>query len=445
MITECHFLRALPFQAVRIAPFRILLQVIAGTGLILTGDSPAFAVPDAKKPPLRDDKVLRKVADGVLAQTTRRLHDQATGETYTDSTSLEARPSVTVESKFNAWYYQTWLLADGMRRVGDTLGDPRYQNYGEQNLDFLYRHLPYFKRQHAAGMKAAPNGDGKLSPVECYFQIRELWQTGLAPLVEERFQATKDVKYEEFLRRIDGFLAQETRFEDGTFYRAHKGLMTDDPYMVVPYLVRKWKHTGESRFLDSAIQQIMGTHKRVLDPQKRLLSHLWDLKTETASGMFWARGNGWTVLAHAELLAAMPTDHPRRTEVLAAYVRHMEGIVKVQDPEGGWHQVLDHPESWIETSGTGMLTYGIARGVNEGWLDQSYAHSAVRGWEALEKKTTDEGDVLDVCASTDVGDLNFYLNRPRKTGDLHGFGSILLAGAEVSRLVRSGLHRLPAR
>jgi hypothetical protein len=35
------------------------------------------------------------------------------------------------------------------------------------------------------------------------------------------------------------------------------------------------------------------------------------MKTEKASGMFWGRGKGWTVLAHAE--------------VLAAYVRQMEG------------------------------------------------------------------------------------------------------------------------
>ncbi len=98
-------------------------------------------------------------------------------------------------------------------------------------------------------MKAAPVGDGKLSPVEFYFRIGALWQTGLAPLVEERQEAAWDVKYEEFLALMDAFLAQETHFEDGTFYRAKKGLMTDDPYMAVPYLIRKWKHTGEEYVL----------------------------------------------------------------------------------------------------------------------------------------------------------------------------------------------------
>lgn len=112
----------------------------------------------------------------------------------------------------------------------------------------------------------------------------------------------------------------------------------------------------------------------------------------------------------------------------------MEGLRKHQDPAGGWHQVVDHPESWLETSCTGMFTYGLARGVNEGWLDASFAADARKGWNALQAKVTPEGDLLDVCASTDVGDLAFYLNRPRLKGDLHGFGSYLLAGAEVMKL-----------
>ena len=123
--------------------------------------------------------------------------------------------------------------------------------------------------------------------------------------------------------------------------------------------------------------------------------------------------------------------------MLAGIVKHMSGVRACADPNGGWHQVLDHPESWLETSATGMLTYGIARGVNEGWLDASFANTALQAWKALQTKVTPEGDLLDVCGSTDTGDLNFYLNRPRLQGDLHGFGSYLLAGAEIVRMQKT--------
>ena len=381
-----------------------------------------------------DEAIIRSVADAVVKQTTRRLVDGRTGRTFMDSGELQPAPEIRIESKFNAWFYQTWLLADGMRRTAGALDEPAFRNYGERNLDFIFQHMAFFEKQHAAGMRMDPVGDGKLSPIGFYFKIDALWHTGLAPLVMERYAETKDPRYEPYLDRVTKFLETCPRFEDGAFYRAGKGMMTDDPFMTVPFLLRKWKAGGEARDLDLAIAQILGTHDRLFDSGHGLLRHLWDLKTKQAAGVFWGRGNGWMVLAHVELLAKMPREHPRRAEVLAAFVRHMEGIRRCQDPAGGWHQVLDHPESWIETSCTGMFVYGLARGVNEGWLDGSFADSACKGWQALKTKVTADGDLVDVCGSTDVGDLAFYLNRPRLQGDLHGFGSFLLAGAEVNRM-----------
>ena len=380
------------------------------------------------------EPALTKVADHVLAATTRRLIDRETGETFASSEKLTPKPSISIESKFNAWYYQTWLLADGMRRVALATKDARYAGYGERNLDFIYQHMPFFERQAAAGMKAAPVGDGKLSPIGFYFAFDALWQTGLAPLVSERRSATQHPQYDAFLGRMRAFLRTNPRFADGAYYRRGKGMMTDDPYMTVPFLVREWKAAGDPARLDDAVAQVLGTHARLLDPRQGLLRHLWDLKTAKPAGEFWGRGNGWTVLAHVELLSFLPDDHPRRPEVLAAFVRHMAGLRAVADPAGGWHQVLDHPESWLETSATGMITYGMARGVNEGWLDPSYAQTARLGWKALQAKVTPEGDLVDVCASTDTGDLAYYVKRPRLQGDLHGFGSFLLAGAEIVRM-----------
>ncbi len=407
--------------------FLILCLVVAGTGRC------AFAASS----PAADAAQLRRVADAVLLQTTRRLIDRTSGQTYDDSTGLAAKPELSIESKFNAWFYQTWLLADGMRRTAHALDEPRYRDYGERNLDFIYHHLDYFQRQRDAKMKAAPVGDGSLSPIAFHFQITSLWHTGLAPLVRERYAATQDARYEPFLARMRHFLAENPRFDDGAFYRKGKGLMTDDPYMTVPFLVREWRASGEARHLDAAIAQITGTHTRVFDAEVGLLRHLWDLKTGASGAQFWGRGNGWMVLAHVELLAALPVDHPRRGEVLAAFVRHMEGMRRWQDPVGGWHQVLTEPRSWIETSCTGMITYGLARGVNEGWLDRSFAADAQKGWAALQAKVTADGDLIDVCGSTDTGDLAYYLKRPRLQGDLHGFGSYLLAGAEIVRLGRA--------
>ena len=116
---------------------------------------------------------LRVVAEHVLTQTTRRMIDRNSGQTFADTTGLVAKPEISIESKFNAWFYQTWLLADGMRRTAAALKEPRYENYGEHNLEFIFRHMDYFQRQHDARMKAAPVGDGKLSPIGFYFNLKQ--------------------------------------------------------------------------------------------------------------------------------------------------------------------------------------------------------------------------------------------------------------------------------
>jgi rhamnogalacturonyl hydrolase YesR len=391
----------------------------------------------ADRPPEQlPERALRRVADHVVRGTTRRLVDRVTGQTFDDSTGFQPRPELSIESKFNAWFHQNWLLADGMRRVAAVLDEPAYRDYGEQNLDFIYRHMPYFTRQHDAGMQATPVGDGRLSPIAFHFDLAALWQTGLAPLVQERHATAGERRYEPYLGRLERFLAGAARFDDGAFYRPGKGLMADDAFMTVPVLVRRFRATGDEADLDAAVAQVQAAHARIFDEDRGLFHRLWDLRTQRPQGAFFGRGNGWMALAQVEVLAALPADHPRRGRVLAAYRRHMAGIDRCADLVGGWHQVLDRPDSWIETSATGILTYALARGVNEGWLDRDRAATARQGWGAVGAKILPDGDLADVCGSTDTGNVDYYLNRPRLQGDLHGFGSVLLAGAEIIRLER---------
>ena len=133
-------------------------------------------------------------------------------------------------------------------------------------------------------------GDGKLWPIGFSFGIGSLWQWGFAPLVLERWQAKKDAKYVPFLGRVREFIRDCPRFEDGLLYRKGKGAMTDDPYMTVPFFVR------EGRF-DEAIAQGLGTHARLLDAEKRLLGHLWGVKTHRPAGELCGLGDGGWGLA----------------------------------------------------------------------------------------------------------------------------------------------------
>lgn len=61
-------------------------------------------------------------------------------------------------------------------------------------------------------------------------------------------------------------------------------------------------------------------------------------------------------------------------------------MIHLQDGTGLWHNLLDQPRSYLETSASAIFVYSIAKGVNEGWLSHIYGSAALAGWNALVQK-----------------------------------------------------------
>jgi rhamnogalacturonyl hydrolase YesR len=141
-------------------------------------------------------------------------------------------------------------------------------------------------------------------------------------------------------------------------------------------------------------------------------------------------------MALVELLDALPEDHPCRLELIALLRSHAEGLARVQDDSGLWHQLLDQPDSPLETSCSAMFTQAIARGVNRGWLDAAtFEPVAIAGWYGLLTRITEDGHVEGTCVGTNYGPTADYYLKRKLTDDVHGYGPVLLAGAEMLRLI----------
>jgi hypothetical protein len=96
--------------------------------------------------------------------------------------------------------------------------------------------------------------------------------------------------------------------------------------------------------------------------------------------------------------------------VLPGYRKMMQALRQFQGKDGMWRQLIDHPEAWPETSSTGMFTIAMV-----GYIDQ-------------------HADVTNVCAGTNkLNDLNYYLTRPRMTGDFHGQAPVLWSASAPLR------------
>jgi rhamnogalacturonyl hydrolase YesR len=136
-----------------------------------------------------------------------------------------------------------------------------------------------------------------------------------------------------------------------------------------------------------------------------------------------------------EILRSLPPKHPKRARILAAYRNMMQSLLRFQGEDGMWRQLIDHPESWPETSSTGMFTFAMVTGVKEGWIERKmYGAAARKAWLGLVKYIDAQGDVSNVCAGTNKkNDLQYYLDRPRNTGDLHGQAPILWSATALLR------------
>jgi rhamnogalacturonyl hydrolase YesR len=234
---------------------------------------------------------------------------------------------------------------------------------------------------------------------------------------------------------------RQFRLPDGTFARntpMPNSVWLDDLYMSVPCLAQMGTLTGDRRYFDDAAKQILQYHSRMFVPEKNLWMHGWIQEMSPHPAFYWARANGWALMATAELLSVLPKDHPDRTRLLDIFKSHAAGLRQVQAPSGLWHQLLDRPDSYEETSSSAMYVFALTRAINNGWLSRpTWAPIVLRGWNGLTTKVNSIGQVEGTCIGTSLGwDDTYYLNRPTDVNAAHGYGPIFLAGAEIIYLLQ---------
>jgi rhamnogalacturonyl hydrolase YesR len=186
------------------------------------------------------------------------------------------------------------------------------------------------------------------------------------------------------------------------------------------------------------VKQITQFAPRMFNKDKGLYMHGWVQEMTVHPEFHWARANGWAIMTKVELLDVLPEDHPGRPAVLELLRAHARGLAQQQSGSGFWHQLLDRNDSYLETSATAIYAYAISHAINKGWLDaKAYGPMALLAWNAVSTKVNAQGQVEGTCVGTGMGfDPAFYYHRPVNVYAAHGYGPVLLAGAETIRLLQ---------
>ena len=202
----------------------------------------------------------------------------------------------------------------------------------------------------------------------------------------------------------------------------------DDMYMLTILQLEAHRATGDSKYMDRAALEMVAYLEKLQQPNG-LFYHAPDVP------FFWGRGDGWVAAGMAEMLRDLPAAHPQRARILKGYTAMMAALLKYQGKDGMWRQLIDHDEAWPESSSSAMFTFAMITGVKNGWLDaNTYGPAARRAWIAVVGYVDQNNDVTSVCEGTNKqNDLNYYLQRKRRTGDFHGQAPVLWAASALLR------------
>jgi unsaturated rhamnogalacturonyl hydrolase len=337
--------------------------------------------------------------------------------------------------EFRLTSYEWGVTYGGMLLAGDVLAEKDFVGYAASRLVMIADLSTYYLEKEISDI-------GESCPVKSVLKPRALDDAGslCAAMIKAR-QAGLGLQLDPVIHNLAKYIREkEYRLADGTFARNRpypNTVWLDDLFMSLPALALYAGFADSPEYLDEAVRQAELFSRRMFIKEKGIYMHGWVEGMKVHPRFCWARANGWAVMAMVEVLTVLPSSHPGYDQVLRQYQAHVTGLAALQSGRGFWHQLLDRNDSYLETSATAIITFAIARGINLGIIDPyAFGPVAVLGWNAVSTRVNDSGEVEGTCVGTGMGfDQAFYYHRPVSLRAAHGYGPVLLAGAEVLRMI----------
>jgi unsaturated rhamnogalacturonyl hydrolase len=319
------------------------------------------------------------------------------------------------------YFDRTWtwnVLYTGFMAASKTLGDSRYRDAMEGMAEKSQWGL---RSEH-------PNADDQ-SVAQTYLEL------DLQQPAQQRVDPTRAA--------LDGLLAGGTAAIPKNQAQI-PWWWCDALFMAPPVWTRMYAVTHEEKYLDYVDKHWWETSDLLYDPQRQMYYRdVTFLHAKDARGnpVFWSRGNGWVMGGIARTLEFMPKDRPERGRYEAQLREMAAAVMALEDPQTGlWHSDLldatDYPQP--ETSGSALITFALAWGVNNGVLDRAmYRPVIAKAWRGLVGQIYADGRLGNIQQTGAAP--GHYL--PASSYN-YGVGGFLLAGAQVEELAEgAGKHR----
>jgi unsaturated rhamnogalacturonyl hydrolase len=394
------------------------------------------------------------IYSGCRAQTKSWAELMAESIMTVHADSLVVRPYVThgpseekIELKQydrrSSWNYEHAVLLKGFECLGQETGNPVYLNYIKKMIDVLVQ----------------PDGS---------IRTYDLLEYNLDHVTPGRtllslFRTTKEIKYKKAADVLREQLNWQPRTKEGGFWHKHRypyQMWLDGLYMGDLFYAEYAQVFNIPKDFDDVVNQFIWMENHSRDSKTGLLYHAWDESKKQPwanpitgqSPEFWSRSMGWYAMALVDVLDYLPKSHPKRSEIINIFKRLSTALKNYQDPTTGvWFQVTNKgqvPGNFIESSGSCMFVYAMAKGVRLGYLDKQFMDAAKKGFEGILKNfiVKDAQGMIHLtksCSGAGLGgkpyrdgSFEYYIREPLRTDDLKAMGPFMQASVELELMVK---------
>jgi len=232
----------------------------------------------------------------------------------------------------------------------------------------------------------------------------------------------------DFAKKVEGYSSQQ------------RWSWCDALFMAPTVWAKMGNVTGKKKYFDFMYQEYKFTTDYLYDKDEDLYfrdSNYFTRKEANGEKVFWGRGNGWVFAGLPIIIRELPAKYEKKDYFVTIYRDMAAKLTSLQSADGFWHASLLDPASYPspEMSATAFFVYGLAWGINNGYLEkEKYLPAVIKGWKSM---------VTSVWPDGKVGFIQPIGADPkavtREMTEVYGVGGFLMAGTEITRLIEKGI------
>ena len=332
------------------------------------------------------------------------------------------------------WSYYNGVVFEGIEYLYEVTGEEQYKDYVVEYMSSLIASNGTWAKcsnnssKECAGYNATHGAD-------CY---------KTASLLLDTYEMTNDSRYltmaATLYADLDSAAKSYSLSNAGSNYRhtwssdPTPDLWLDGLYMILPFRAEYAKYIGDQEELDLIVSRMQWVSDNMYDDDSRMFYHAAD-SASSNSGTFWLRAMGWYAAALADVMDSL---EGQNLETVKAQLKKLvDGLLSNTNESVGYmwqnkpsviNLLAENP---YETSGTSLVYYAVMKAVNNGWLDESYAHYANTAFAYMVENKLKNGVLTDICfkGAPGSGNETFYDNEGK------GLGPFIMLYAEILKYV----------